>query len=119
MSRTEYIINLMASGEYGVREAIAQTENMSNSHDFLPILTFGQIFISIAEDDADEATGARLVEGQGGSVELLVRNLGGAVGVAVMATLLARRGQYHHSVLVTHVDPWSLEASARLSASAS
>jgi DHA2 family multidrug resistance protein len=44
----------------------------------------------------------------------VVRNLGGAIGVAAMATLLARRGQYHHSILVSHVDQWSPETAARL-----
>ncbi|MGH7353199.1 MAG: DHA2 family efflux MFS transporter permease subunit [Candidatus Rokuibacteriota bacterium] len=42
----------------------------------------------------------------------VVRNLGGGIGVAVMATLLARRGQEHQSTIVAHVqagDPATVE----------
>lgn len=37
----------------------------------------------------------------------LLRNVGGSVGIAVSATLLARYGQFYQSVLVGHVDPYS------------
>jgi len=42
----------------------------------------------------------------------VVRNLGGGIGVAVMATLLARRGQEHQSSIVSHLhmgDPETVE----------
>jgi len=35
----------------------------------------------------------------------LVRNIGGSVGIAIVTTLLARRAQYHQTVLVDGVDP--------------
>lgn len=35
----------------------------------------------------------------------LLRNLGGSFGVAFVTTLLARRTQYHHSVLAEHMSP--------------
>src|SRR5258708_7324350 len=35
----------------------------------------------------------------------MMRNLGGSFGIAIATTLLARRQQYHQSVLVEHVTP--------------
>src|SRR5215472_5967602 len=39
------------------------------------------------------------------SITNLFRNQGGSVGIAVVTTLLARRTQYHQSVLVAHATP--------------
>ncbi len=33
----------------------------------------------------------------------LARNLGGSVGIAVLTTLVARRSQFHHNILVSHL----------------
>jgi MFS transporter, DHA2 family, multidrug resistance protein len=44
----------------------------------------------------------------------VVRNLGGAIGVALLTTLLARRSQTHQSTLVGHVDRWDTETTERL-----
>jgi DHA2 family multidrug resistance protein len=41
------------------------------------------------------------------SITNLFRNLGGSFGVAIMTTLLERRTQFHHSVLVQHLTPES------------
>jgi DHA2 family multidrug resistance protein len=46
----------------------------------------------------------------------VVRNLGGAVGVAVMTTMLSRRSQQHQNSLVGHVTAWDAETSERLRA---
>ncbi len=46
----------------------------------------------------------------------LVRNLGGSFGVAIAATLLARRSQYHQSTLVGHINVWDPETASRLRA---
>ena len=46
----------------------------------------------------------------------VVRNLGGAIGVAVLTTLLARRSQTHQATLVAHVDVWDPETAERLGA---
>jgi DHA2 family multidrug resistance protein len=46
----------------------------------------------------------------------VVRNLGGAIGVAVLTTLLARRSQAHQTTLVGHVDAWDPETAERLRA---
>lgn len=40
------------------------------------------------------------------SITNLFRNQGGSVGIAFVTTLLARRTQYHHSVLVAHATPF-------------
>jgi MFS transporter, DHA2 family, multidrug resistance protein len=40
------------------------------------------------------------------SITNLFRNQGGSVGIAFVTTLLARRTQYHQSVLVAHVTPY-------------
>jgi DHA2 family multidrug resistance protein len=44
----------------------------------------------------------------------VVRNLGGGIGVAVMATLLARRGQEHQNLMVSHVYAGDPETAERL-----
>jgi DHA2 family multidrug resistance protein len=44
----------------------------------------------------------------------VVRNLGGAIGVALLTTLLARRSQAHQATLVGHVDAWDPETAERL-----
>jgi DHA2 family multidrug resistance protein len=44
----------------------------------------------------------------------VVRNLGGAIGVALLTTLLARRSQAHQTTLVGHVDVWDAETVERL-----
>jgi drug resistance transporter, EmrB/QacA subfamily len=37
----------------------------------------------------------------------LARNLGGSIGISVVSTLVARRSQYHQSVLTEHLDPYN------------
>jgi DHA2 family multidrug resistance protein len=37
----------------------------------------------------------------------MMRNIGGSFGIAIATTLLARRQQYHQSVLIEHVTPYS------------
>ena len=44
----------------------------------------------------------------------VVRNLGGGIGVALMATFLARRGQEHQTTLVSHLSPGDPEMTERL-----
>ena len=46
----------------------------------------------------------------------VLRNLGGSIGIAVATTLLLRRSQVHQATLVSHVDVWSPETTARLAA---
>ncbi len=44
----------------------------------------------------------------------VVRNLGGGIGVAMMATLLARRGQEHQTSMVAHLQAGDAETAERL-----
>jgi DHA2 family multidrug resistance protein len=44
----------------------------------------------------------------------VVRNLGGAIGVALLTTLLARRSQAHQTTLVGHVNIWDPQTAERL-----
>jgi DHA2 family multidrug resistance protein len=37
----------------------------------------------------------------------LSRNIGGSIGIALMATLLSRRGQFHQTGLVEHITPYA------------
>ncbi|MGA7925428.1 MAG: DHA2 family efflux MFS transporter permease subunit [Candidatus Sulfotelmatobacter sp.] len=48
------------------------------------------------------------------SLTNLFRNQGGSFGIAFVTTVLARRAQYHQSVLVTHVTNFDPTLSARL-----
>jgi MFS transporter, DHA2 family, multidrug resistance protein len=44
----------------------------------------------------------------------LVRNIGGSVGIALVTTLLARRAQYHQTILVDGVDPMNPAMAGRV-----
>ncbi|MBI4635355.1 MAG: DHA2 family efflux MFS transporter permease subunit [Candidatus Rokubacteria bacterium] len=44
----------------------------------------------------------------------VVRNLGASVGIAVVATLLARRSQFHQATLSEHMNAWDPELTAWL-----
>ncbi len=62
---------------------------------FVPINTAA--FYFVPPDKTSNATG--LIN--------LARNIGGSCGIAFAATLLQRRMQYHQSVLIEHVTPYS------------
>ena len=44
----------------------------------------------------------------------VVRNIGGSIGVAVATTLLVRRSQAHQTTLVSHLDIWDADTTAKL-----
>jgi DHA2 family multidrug resistance protein len=50
------------------------------------------------------------------SITNLFRNLGGSFGVAFVTTMLERRTQFHHSVLVQHLTPENPVYTQRLDA---
>jgi MFS transporter, DHA2 family, multidrug resistance protein len=50
------------------------------------------------------------------SLTNLARNLGGSFGISFVTTMLARRAQYHQSVLVDHISPYDLVFTQRLHA---
>jgi DHA2 family multidrug resistance protein len=69
---------------------------------FVPLTTLA--LAAVPRDRLGNATAAYNV----------VRNVGGAIGVALATTMLSRRSQYHQATLVGHVDAWSAETAARL-----
>ncbi len=63
---------------------------------FVPINTAA--FYFVPPDKTSNATG--LIN--------LARNIGGSCGIALMSTMLERRGQYHQNMLVEHLTPYDL-----------
>jgi MFS transporter, DHA2 family, multidrug resistance protein len=61
---------------------------------FVPISTLA--FAFIPKERTNYATG----------LFNLARNIGGSAGIATVTTLLARRSQFHQSVLVAHMTPY-------------
>jgi DHA2 family multidrug resistance protein len=57
--------------------------------------------------------------GNATSLFSLMRNLGGSVGIAVVATMLSRRTQAHTNLLGTNVNPYSAQAQSALDAARS
>jgi DHA2 family multidrug resistance protein len=73
-------------------------------------------FIFVPLNTVALATISREKMGNATALLNVVRNLGGAIGVALLTTLLARRGQIHQATLVGHVDVWDAETAERLRA---
>jgi DHA2 family multidrug resistance protein len=77
---------------------------------------FGVGFIFAPLNTVALATVPREKMGNATALLNVVRNLGGGIGIAMMATLIARRSQEHQTVLGTHVNLWDAETSERLRA---
>ena len=73
-------------------------------------------FVFVPLNTVALATISREKMGNATALLNVVRNLGGGIGVALMATLLARRSQQHQTTLVGHVNIWDPETSERLRA---
>lgn len=90
-----YGLERMAHFSLGIDFRTAMVARMVQSFGmsflFVPINTSAYHFLP--KEKANSATG--LIN--------LARNLGASVGIAVVATLLERRGQMHHNVLVGHL----------------
>ena len=71
-------------------------------------------FIFVPLNTVALATVAREKMGNATAALNVVRNLGGAIGVALMTTLLARRSQEHQATLVGHVNIYDPETAERL-----
>ena len=71
-------------------------------------------FIFVPLNTVALANIAREKMGNATSLINVVRNLGGAIGVALMATVLARRGQSHQTALVSHLQMGDPETNERL-----
>jgi DHA2 family multidrug resistance protein len=81
---------------------------------FLQGVGVGFIFVPL--NTMALATIAREKMGNATSALNVVRNLGGGIGVALMASVLARRSQQHQTTLVEHVNRWDPDTTARLTA---
>jgi DHA2 family multidrug resistance protein len=81
---------------------------------FVQGLGVGLVFVPL--NAVGLATIPRQSMGNATALLNVVRNLGGAIGVALVSTLLARRAQEHQSTLVAHINPFDPETAARLSA---
>jgi len=62
---------------------------------FIPINTIA--FLGLPPEKSNNAS----------AIINMMRNLGGSFGIAIATTLLARRQQYHQSILIEHVTPYS------------
>ena len=68
---------------------------------------FGLGFLFVPITTAAFVRLTRQQTGQGTGLFNLFRNEGGSVGIALSATVLARRAQLHQSQLVSHITPYS------------
>jgi MFS transporter, DHA2 family, multidrug resistance protein len=73
-------------------------------------------FIFVPLNTVALATISRERMGNATALLNVVRNLGGAIGVALLTTLLARRAQVHQTTLGGHIDIWDPETTERLRA---
>ena len=71
---------------------------------FVPLTTV--TLASIAREEMGNATG----------IFNLLRNIGGSVGIAIAATLIARYSQFYQNSLVGHVNPYSPQTQEKLAA---
>jgi DHA2 family multidrug resistance protein len=69
---------------------------------FVPLTTV--TLATISRDEMGNATG----------MFNLLRNIGGSVGIAMAATLLARYGQFYQTSLVAHINPYNPTFQTRL-----
>ncbi|HET7313703.1 DHA2 family efflux MFS transporter permease subunit [Salinisphaera sp.] len=61
---------------------------------FIPVTSIA--YVGVPPDKTDQVS----------AMVNLTRNIGGSVGISLVTTWLARRGQYHHHVLVSSVTPY-------------
>jgi DHA2 family multidrug resistance protein len=81
--------------DYATIAWVRAYQSMGLAFLFIPINTVA--YLGITPDKSNNAS----------AIINMMRNLGGSVGIALATTLLARRQQYHQSMLVEHVTPWN------------
>lgn len=69
------------------------------------IQAFGLAFLFVPVNTVAFSSVAREKLGYATGLMNLFRNIGGSTGIAMINTMLARRGQYHHQVLIGHLTP--------------
>ena len=78
------------------------------------ILGIGMAFTFVPLTTAAFATIPREAMGNATGIFNLMRNIGGSAGIALVTTLLARRGQFHQSTLATHITQYNPHVTAML-----
>jgi MFS transporter, DHA2 family, multidrug resistance protein len=73
------------------------------------ILGLGLAFSFVPLTTVTFATISREAMGNATGIFNLMRNLGGSVGIAGVTTFLARRSQFHQSILAAHLTPFDLQ----------
>jgi DHA2 family multidrug resistance protein len=71
------------------------------------VIGIGLAFTFVPLTTVTFATVSRQSMGNATGIYNLMRNIGGSAGIAAVTTLLARRAQFHQSVLVAHVNPYN------------
>jgi len=71
------------------------------------VLGFGLAMIFVPLTTVTLATISRTEMGNATGMFNLLRNIGGSVGIAMAATLLARYGQFYQTNLVAHITPYN------------
>ncbi|AWN14885.1 DHA2 family efflux MFS transporter permease subunit [Salinisphaera sp. LB1] len=69
---------------------------------FIPVTSIA--YVGVPADKTDQVS----------AMVNLTRNIGGSVGISLVTTWLARRGQYHHEVLASSVKPYDHQTQALL-----
>jgi DHA2 family multidrug resistance protein len=78
------------------------------------VLGVGMAFTFVPLTTLAFATTPREAMGNATGIFNLMRNIGGSAGIAMVTTMLARRSQFHQTVLATHVTPYDPQVSAAL-----
>ncbi len=68
----------------------------------------GLAFLFVPINTAAYASLSREKSNDASALLNLSRNVGGSVGISLVNTVLARRGQYHQNVLISHATPFSV-----------
>jgi DHA2 family multidrug resistance protein len=78
------------------------------------ILGVGLAFTFVPLTTVTFATIPREAMGNATGIFNLMRNIGGSAGIAMVTTMLARRSQFHQTVLAAHVTPYDLQVQMAL-----
>ena len=78
------------------------------------VLGFGLAMIFVPLTTVTLATITRSEMGNATGMFNLLRNIGGSVGIAMAATMLARYGQFYQTSLVAHINPYNPTFQMRL-----
>jgi DHA2 family multidrug resistance protein len=81
---------------------------------FIQGISFGLLFVPLTTITMDPIPKEAM--GNATSIFNLMRNLGGSIGIAIVATLLARRQQIYINLLGAHVNPYNPQSQMALDA---